>query len=153
MHRLINLVIVLAGAVLLCGSYAVAASDRSGFDKALLTNERYATLADFNGDGAVDYAWLELDEGDCLLIAEVAGRQYVLDRLEGRGSCANLYVTKFVPGSYATACARGLGTGCRPDELRSITLVHTGLLYGIEESSGYLWYWTGDGFSEVWMYD
>ena len=153
MYRLISLVIVLAGAVLLCGSYAVAASDRSGFDKALLTDGWHATLADFNGDGEIDYAWLELDEGDCLLIAEVGGRQYVLDRSEGRGSCANLYVTKFVPGSYATACAKGYGPECRPDELRSVTLVHAGLVYGLREASGQLWYWTGDGFSEVWLSD
>ncbi len=151
MYRLINLMSVLVSAALLCSPYAVAAADRSGFDAAQRT-QWHSTTGDFNGDGEIDYAWLELDDyGYCLLMAEVAGRQYVLRR-SGR-VCGGLYVVTLAPGVHATACAKGYGPACRPDELREVNLAHTGLLFGQQEASGQLWYWRGDGFSQVWLSD
>ncbi len=131
--------------------YDKATPDYRGFEN--VPAEWLATTGDFNGDGEVDYAWLEVDgEENLLLMAEVAERQYAYKKGSAKG-LLNLYVDTVKPGVYATMCAKGYGPACRPDQLRSVTLAHNGLLFGTYESAAQLWYWTGAGFSEVWVSD
>jgi len=150
MYRLTTLASTLIVGALLCGPYATVASDRSGFDKALLT-KWHTTTGDFNGDGQVDRAWLAFDDKQrCELIVEVAGHQYTLTHVPCYGRL-KLYLATLEPGVYASVCAKVYRQECYPDELRSVTLEHDGLLFGQQEVSTLLLYWNGDGFSRIFL--
>lgn len=113
---------------------------------------------DFNGDGELDLALFCLtSEGEVELIFTMGpffNPTYVEIRTyENLRSIQPIGIAYMAPGVYRTACAKGFGGKCKPDELESITLEHAGLVIGQYETGAELVYWNGGRLNAVWLSD
>ena len=115
--------------------------------------------ADFNGDDLLDDGWILLAEsgqGFAFFVSlgtrDGAGRWLKLDD----GIYAQAVALRVVrPGRYATACAKGYGSGCRPNKPKALRLVRPGIeLLQFESGSSYFWWNANAGtFERTWISD
>lgn len=106
--------------------------------------------ADFNGDSTTDDAWILLAEdgtgfGLFINLAKEAGEGAWLKLDDGAyAQAVALHVVR--PGTYATACAKGYGPGCRSDEAKLLRLSRPGIeLQEFERGASYFWWNSNSG--------
>jgi hypothetical protein len=126
---------------------------------------KYAiVVADFNGDGKLDYAYLFKSteySGEGLLVQLSSPQGYVWkvitqtdwgDKYPSVDLVMGIDLAK--PGKYETACSEG-ALACEAKEQKSITLKRAGIWHFKFESGGAVWYWDlkMKKFLQVWISD
>ena len=105
---------------------------------------------DFDGDGLADRAYLrEAGETHELVVERGAGGTAVVQAV----TPLHLYLDVLEPGTYETACAKGLGARTAPCPERSISLARPTLQFGAGEASQAVALWDGTRFRVVWLSD
>jgi len=121
-------------------------------------------VADFNGDGKQDYAYLFKStkfSGEGLLVKLSSPQGYVWkviaqtdwgDKYPSVELAMGIDLAK--PGRYETACSKGYWA-CKAGEPKSLKLTKAGLLHFRFESAASIWYWDGKTreFRQVWISD
>jgi hypothetical protein len=101
---------------------------------------------DFDGDGAVDHAWILIREGrDGFGLFVALGRRNggprVIEVFSYDECCAQRYALSLVPaGKHLTICGRG--AECSPGEPKSVTLKHPGFEFITLGAASGLYYWS-----------
>lgn len=119
-------------------------------------------IADFNGDGIKDFALILIRNrskkfGLFVLLGQKDGsyRLIKLDESKKEFSHLNIGISLMTPGKYETACAKGYGDGCKPDEPEVLELKNPGIDYFIFESANSVFFWdkASNTFKRIWMSD
>lgn len=118
-------------------------------------------IADFNGDGLGDQAWIliKIDGSEYGLFAFLGKksggyRVLVLDEVKKESKYLNMGISMMPEGEYPTACAKGYGR-CSEDQPKAVKFKYPGINYFVFESANSVCYWddTAQGFKEIWMSD
>jgi hypothetical protein len=105
---------------------------------------------DFDGDGLADRAYVhEANNTHELVVERGAGGTAVVQAV----TPLHLYLGVLEPGSYQTACAKGLGPRTAPCPERALALARPTLQFGTEEASQAAAVWDGARFRVVWLSD
>ena len=105
---------------------------------------------DFDRDGLADRAHLREAGGRHELVVERgAGGTAVVQAVDP----LYFYLGVLEPGSYATACGKGIGDADAPCPELSVTLESPTLEFGKEEASQAVAIWDGQRFRVVWLSD
>lgn len=105
---------------------------------------------DFDGDGLADRAYVrEAGAAHELVVERGAGGAAVVQGV----APLHLYLDVLGPGTYPTACAKGLGPRADPCPERAVTLERPALQFGAEEASQAVAVWDGAHFRVVWLSD
>jgi len=125
--------------------------------------EFYTVAEDFNGDGNQDEAWILIRNDDTewglfvFLNANSSDPEIIeLDRTkmaEYHPQGMGLWVVP--PGHYRSACAKGYGSGCTPEERRFVDLKNPAIDFFMFESANSFFFWNEeiDGFERIWISD
>lgn len=109
--------------------------------------------ADFDGDGHTDRAALARNgDGETALVVWLGDTAQVLTPL-GAGEVARMGVALQLPETLKTACGKGYGGGCGPNDPETIKLDHPAIELFTFESAASVYYWDGDGFQRAWISD
>jgi hypothetical protein len=112
--------------------------------------------ADFDGNGTIDYAILltELKRDNSLLVAALLKKKdWVIEKLFELGSDrARLYVGSVEPGRYDRVESID-ESKLEPGEVYSYTSKLPGIVTGLLESSGVVYFRTSKGWIHVWISD
>jgi hypothetical protein len=103
---------------------------------------------DFDRDGVLDQAFVRSAGGQRQVV--ISGQKGETIVYTARGELPP-YVAKLPPGTYATACAKGLGSRKIPCDPRSITVVGDTLEFGTPESSQAAVLWSDGHYRVVWL--
>ena len=105
-------------------------------------------IGDFDGDGLADRAYVrETGSAQDLVVERGAGDIAVVQAV----TPLHLTLGVLAPGTYDTACAKGLGARAAPCPERALTLARPALQFGAEEASQAVALWDGARCSVVWL--
>jgi hypothetical protein len=105
--------------------------------------------ADFDGDGRMDQAAIEVGPRYFEVAVRLAGKgRYVVE--SGRAQDAeNLYLQAAPPGVYQDVCLDEDDIAkCPP-----VTVKHSAIEFGAQESASSIIYWDGKRFKQLWTSD
>lgn len=114
---------------------------------------------DFDGDGEEDRAALFVNaQGAEAVFAKLSSRKargwtQAAEFATQRTGAPIMGITIARAGTYATACAKGYGRSCQPDEPRAITLAQPGISFFALESGGGIIWWDGSGLQSLYTSD
>ncbi len=107
----------------------------------------YRVVADFDGNGQLDEAWIlirEKGEGFALYVflGRAKGQPRVIKLFSEDECCAQNYALSLVkPGKRLTVCGQGIAD-CLPSEPKAITLRHPGFEFITLGTASGLYYWS-----------
>ena len=120
----------------------------------------YFVRADFNRDQKPDEAWILLrKEGEAwalfVFLSTPSGRFDTIKLEEGKDYAHNQGVSLAGSGTYQTACAKGYGLPCGPDEPRSVEIRGPAFNFFTFESSSSVVYWDESArqLKQIWLSD
>ena len=106
---------------------------------------------DFDRDGVLDQAFVRSANGELQVVIRHHKGETIVYTAHRRGEPP--YLGKLPPGTYATACAKGMGSSKVPCDPRSIRIVGDTLEFGTPESSQAAVLWSGGHYRVVWLSD
>lgn len=106
---------------------------------------------DFDRDGVPDQAFLRSAGGELQVV--ISGHKGETVVYTGRDDGSSTYLGKLRPGTYATACAKGLGSDHLPCDPWSISVGGDTLEFGTPESSQAAVLWSDGAYRVVWLSD
>lgn len=118
-------------------------------------------IADFNGDGKIDDAWILINTsknafGLFVFLAQKDGTHKMIPLDEHRRETEKLFmgISLMEPGQYKTACGKGYWK-CEEDEPEVLKLKFPGINYFAFESANSVFFWNSSKkeFTRIWMSD
>jgi len=124
--------------------------------------------ADFNGDGLEDHSWIMIKKDGkawglfVFFIKEKHQPKMVTlveynekDEHWSSDDYCRMGVGIYPPGKYRTACAKGYGDPCEPDEPEEIYIKTPAVDFYMFESANSIFYWDNkiQGFKREWISD
>ena len=107
---------------------------------------------DFDGNGVRDEAFFVKDDrAYALCIHMNDGRERI--PLAALQRIINTGIRKSPPGLYVDACTRGVGSGCRSEQVVEVELDTESVVLFTYESAALLLYWRDGRFRTLWLSD
>ena len=107
---------------------------------------------DFDGNGIRDEAFFVKDgRAYALCVHMNDGRERI--PLANLPRIINTGIRESPPGVYVDACTRGVGSGCRSDQVVEVELDTEALVLFTYESAARLLYWRDGRFRTLWLSD
>ncbi|MGF7150955.1 hypothetical protein FHS96_004616 [Sphingomonas zeicaulis] len=109
---------------------------------------------DFDRDGTPDVAEIEDAPGGGKQLVVKPGREGALPLVVALiDQPETFHFGKATPGTYATACGKGLGPVGEPCPRSAVAVEGDTLRFGTDEASEAVAIWTGTAFERVWLSD
>ena len=106
---------------------------------------------DFDRDGVLDQAFVRSANGELQVVIRGHSGEAIVYTAQPGGEPP--YLGKLPAGTYATACAKGIGSRKVPCDPRSIRVAGDTLAFGTPEASQAAVLWSDGRYRVVWLSD
>ena len=111
-------------------------------------------IGDFDNNGIFDQSYFGEKEDKYLLCVSMNGEEQGIELLDlEHGISGQGLRTEPSGGVYFHPCTRGIGPGCRPEQVTELRLNADAIHFFTYESSAVLFFWRDDRFHVFWISD